>query len=69
MKKRKLNKIAKRIAKTMLMQVEASVVLDDTKLTEDEADYIGNCIKRIAERITDEYQESDVKKLVNEEMA
>jgi len=67
--KRKLNKIAKRLAKTILMQVETPIMLDGTKLTEDEVDYVGDCMIRIAERITQERQESDVNKLVNEEIA
>jgi hypothetical protein len=66
MKKRKLNTIAKRIAKTILMQVEISLMLDDTQLTEDETGYVDDCIKRIAERITEDEQESDIERLVNE---
>lgn len=69
MKKKRLSKIAKRIAKTMLMQAEASVMLDTTKLTEDEVDYVSGCMKRIAEKITDEQQESDIEKIVSEGMA
>lgn len=37
--------------------------------TEDEVDYVGDCMIRIAERITQEAHESDVNKLVNEEIA
>lgn len=67
MQKRKLNNIAKRIAKTILMQSEALVMLHTTDLTEDEASYIDECLHKIGERITDKDQESDVEKIVKEE--
>lgn len=67
MKKRKLHTITKRIAKTILMQCEPHVMLNSSRLTSEEIDYINDYIKVVGEKITSLDQGCDINEIVEEE--
>lgn len=60
-----LKKIAKRYAKSVLLNTQASVSFDGI-LTENEAEYIGKELIKIANKITVDEDSSDVESLVKE---
>lgn len=60
-----LKKIAKRFAKSILLNTQASVSFDNV-LTDDESEYVCKELIKIANKITTDEDSSDVDSLVKE---
>ena len=64
--KAKLKRIAKRLAKTILIQTSVPLLFQNSGLNEEQISYIKECIYEIANKLTDKEQAYDVDELVKE---
>lgn len=66
MDKRILRQIARRYAKSILVNLDGLPFLDGDLLDEDEVEFILNTVKDIGEKITKDDPVSDVKELIGQ---